>query len=200
LTVASIFCCWGAAKVDAGDDVSSLSAQGLKAYQGGDYQKALDLFQQVVIIIQNSLGASFESFFPKPPKGFTAGEIEDSSVAGVAGGASHRATSLICKYTRTSDNAVVTVSITNMPISVQAIRQSMQMFLDPQMKAMLANSPDAPSVEERDGWTLMTQPDGSVDAATEELMLSIQSNQVGKEVLAQFLGGVDLLGLAAAGK
>lgn len=188
----------------AGDDVTALADKAKQAYADGNYQEALDLFQQVVQKIQAMVSQSFERFMPKALAGWEAGEIESQSWSGTTGETAQHMTNLSCEYTREKDEAECTVNITNWPHLLAGYRQTAQMYK--QMGDMMNADPDTKiDVEETDGWVIIKiveVSDESVQIAAihDKLMVGIEFDQNEPDVADNYLKNIDLAGLAAAAK
>jgi hypothetical protein len=194
----------GAAAAFSQDDVLPLIDKGKKAVADGDYQTAVSLFQQVVQQLQTKLGGAMERFLPKPPSGWTAGEVEAQSWTGTSSEASHAMTNISREYRRESDDARCTINITNWPTMVQGLRQTVDMYKN--MQSMMRQDPEREiSFDEKDGWTIMRMVDkvsksSQMQAVSETYMVSVDLNRDDSAAVDAFLGGLDLAGLARGGR
>ena len=190
--------------VNAQDDITPLIDAGRKSVAAGDYQKALEQFQQVVQKIQAQLSASIEKFFPDAPGGWEAGEIDSQSWSGSTAEGTNSMTNITRRYTRSSDKARCNINMTNWPQMVQTFRQSLDTYK--QMQQIMQNNPDMDlSFEERDGWTLMkiVQKDSKnvqINAVHDKLIISIELNRPEPDVADQFVRALDLAGISKAVK
>jgi len=203
--LAGLFLVWSfTGLAAAGDEVTDLADKAKQAYAAGNYQEALDLFQQVVQRIQAMVSQSFERFMPKAQAGWEAGEIESQSWSGTTGETSQHMTNLSCEYTREKDEAECTVNIANWPHLIQGYRQTAQMYK--QMGDMLNADPDTKiSVEETDGWVIIkvvevADENVQVTAVHDDLMVNIEFDRNEPDVAASYLKSIDLAGLVAAAK
>jgi len=184
----------------AGDDVTPLVEKGRKAYADGDYQAALEYFQQVVQMIQAGLSESFEGYFPEALSGWTADEIKSQSWTGTTEDGAHSMTNLTREYRREDGGVQCTIALTNWPQVVQGMRQSLTMYK--QMGAMMNQDPDKEvSVEEKDGWTILIMveiEDNSTQimAVSDKLMLNIDLNSKESKIAREYLGKMDLKALS----
>ena len=153
--LAGLFLVWSfTGLAAAGDEVTDLADKAKQTYAAGNYQEALDLFQQVVQKIQAMVSQSFERFIPKALAGWEVGEIESQSWSGTTGETSQHMTNLSCEYTREKDEAECTLNITNWPHLIQGYRQTAQMYK--QMGDMLNADPNTKiTMEEKDGWMIL---------------------------------------------
>jgi len=194
----------GAAGAFSQDDVLPLIDKGKKAVADGDYQTAVGLFQQVVQRLQTKLSGAMERFMPKPPAGWEAGEVETQSWTGTSNEESHAMTNISREYRRASDEARCTINITNWPTIVQGLRQTVDMYKN--MQSMMQQDPDTEfSFEEKDGWSIMRMIDkasksSQVQAVSDTYMVSVDLDRDDSAALDAFLGGLDLAGLARAGR
>jgi hypothetical protein len=185
-------------------DMSSLIDKGQKAISNGEYQAALELFQQVVQELQSRLSASIEQFLPGALSGWEAGEIESQSWAGASQEGTHNMTNLTRVYTRKSDGASCRINITNWPMMIQGLKQSLTMYK--QMPQLLTADPDKQmSIEEKNDWLLMTMLDKSsqdaqVNAIHDNFLVTIEFNQPDLAPAEQYLKSMDLAGLSKSGQ
>ncbi|UCH85194.1 MAG: hypothetical protein JSW50_05760 [Candidatus Latescibacterota bacterium] len=200
LTIALL---WSTAGPALGDDeVTDLAEKARKAYAAGDYQEALNLYQQIVQHIQAMVSASLERFMPQAPAGWEAAEIESQSWTGSTDETSQRMTNLTREYTRESDEAECTVVIANWPQMIQGYRQTIQMF--EQMGDMMNADPDTKVTKTtKDGWDILKiveVSDGAVQlsAVHDQIIVHIELDRNEPGVADTFLNSIDLPGLLAA--
>ncbi|UCG53394.1 MAG: hypothetical protein JSW58_07530 [Candidatus Latescibacterota bacterium] len=202
--VVSMLLCVAVSATAADDDITALVDSGRTALAEGNYQEALDLFQQVVQKIQAMVSQSFEQFLPGALTGWTAGEIESQSWAGTTGEGSHRMTHLTREYTREKDDARCTINITNWPHLVQGFQQSMQAYK--QMEQLMSADPRMQvEVDSKDEWTILKVVDSTektvqLSAVHKKLMVSIEVDKEEVAVAEEYLGKINLTGLAGAAK
>ena len=190
--------------ISAQEDMSSLVDKGQQAIKSGEYQTALELFQQVVQQLQSKLSASIEKFFPGALSGWEAGEIESQSWAGVTEEGTQNMTNLTRVYTRKSDGARCQINITNWPMMVQGLKQSLQVYK--QMPQLLTADPDKQmSFEEKNGWMLMKMldkksKDAQVNAIHDHFMVNVEFNKPELAPAEQYVKSMDLTGLSKSGQ
>lgn len=188
----------------AQEDMSSLIDKGQQAVKSGEYQTALELFQKVVQQLQSKLSASIEKFFPGALSGWEAGEIESQSWAGVTEEGTHNMTNLTRVYTRKSDGARCRINITNWPMMVQGLKQSLQVYK--QMPQLLTADPDKQmSFEGKNGWMLMKMldeksKDVQVNAIHDHFMVNVEFNKPELAPAEQYVKSMDLTGLSKSGQ
>ncbi len=188
----------------AQEDMSSLIDKGQQAVKSGEYQTALELFQKVVQQLQSKLSASIEKFFPGALSGWEAGEIESQSWAGVTEEGTHNMTNLTRVYTRKSDGARCRINITNWPMMVQGLKQSLQVYK--QMPQLLTADPDKQmSFEGKNGWMLMKMLDKKskevqVNAIHDHFMVNVEFNKPELAPAEQYVKSMDLTGLSKSGQ
>lgn len=193
-----------ASSVTAQDDINTLIEEGRKSVDAGNYQKAIEQFQAVVQKLQDQLGGAIERYFPDPPPGWEAGEIESQSWAGGTAEGSHNMLNITREYTRQSDNTRCTVTMTNWPQMVQAFQQSLQTYK--QMQQVMRNNPDVDlTFEERDDWTVMKivekqSQNVQVTAVHDRLIVSVALEGAGGGAADPFVNSIDFKGIAASVK
>jgi hypothetical protein len=185
--------------------VPALIDQAKAAYAAGDHQTALDALQKATAAIQAKVAVSLEGFIPEPPGGWKAEPVESQSASYTAGTETIRVNTIKRTYTREADACEVTVTITNMPEQVKAMREVMRTYKDPQLQALAKLDPNQTlRIEEKDGWTLLTkvEKDGKAEitAATDSLLLQLECSLADEKPLREILGKLNLKGLAAAGQ
>jgi hypothetical protein len=191
-----------ASSVTAQDDINKLIDAGRKSVDAGDYQKAIEQFQTVVQKLQDRLGGAIERYFPDPPPGWEAGEIESQSWAGGTAEGSHNMLNITREYTRQSDNTRCTVTMTNWPQMVQAFQQSLQSYR--QMQQVMQGNPDVDlTFEERDGWTVMKIVEKQsrsvqVTAVHDRLIVSVALDGSDGGAADPFVNSIDFKSIAAS--
>lgn len=185
----------------AQDDITPLVDEGRKALAAGDYQKALEYFQQVVQKIQAQVSQSFEKFMPDALSGWEAGEIESQSWAGTTDEVTHNMSHITREYTRKEDGTQCTITLSNWPQMVEGIRQSVSMYK--QMARMTQSDPETQvSVEEKDEWVLLKIVEvgetATVTAVGDKQMVSIEVDRDDMSIADAYLGKIDLKGLEQA--
>jgi len=190
--------------VSAQEDMSSLIDKGQKAVKNGEYQSALELFQQVVQQLQSKLSASIETFFPDALSGWEAGEIESQSWAGATEEGTHNMANLTREYTRKADGARCQISVTNWPMMIQGLKQSLQIYK--QMPQLLTADPDKQmSFEEKDSWVLVKlldkkSKDVQINAIHDHFIVNVEFNKPELAPAEQYIKAMDLISLGKSGQ
>lgn len=183
----------------AQQDLKPLVKQGERAIDAGNYQEALDYFQQVVQQLQNLVGAAFESFMPKALSGWEAGELNRQSWAGTSEEYTGNTTNITQTFTRKSDGKTIQINLTNWPHLLQGLKQSADAYK--QMSSMMANNPEMTlTFEERGDWTVMRVVENergrtTLNAFSESAMISIEADYPDAKEADDYLSAIDLAGV-----
>ena len=189
-------------------DVESLVQKGLKAYKDGKAQDAIKALQDAIAIIQKSQEKGLAAFFPKPPAGWEAGEIESGSgaisSAGASGSMSY--THLSRRYTHKADKGEekleVTVSMTNSPQLIEPQKAMVETYRKPEIMKAMNMGPTKFTLIDKDGWigwkTVDKDSRTQIIALSGGCMLEVSSNKADEKGVDLLFGAIDLKGLAAA--
>ena len=183
----------------AQDDLKPLVRKGESAIISGDYQSALDYFQQVVQKLQDLVGAAFEQYMPKVLPGWEAGELERNSWAGTTQDFSGNMVNLTQEFKRTSDGKVCEVNLLNWPQTVNSMRKSFEMYK--QMGDMLNADPNVNiTIKDQGTWTIVRVVEKEADrtqvqAICENALITIAINYANAPEADQILQGMDLAGI-----
>jgi hypothetical protein len=185
------------------EQVQAVVSKALDAYKEGRTQEAISQLQQAIAIMQQSQQTGMASFFPKPPDGFEAGQVDSQSATFGSGKQAGSYTHVSRVYTRKSDDLTVTVSLTDSPELIQAQKMVAEQFKNPSAVAAMNQNPDVViKTLQGDGWfgwmTVNKKSDAQVTAFCNGCVLSINVNKPDQQVVEIFWQGINLKGLAAA--
>ena len=189
-----------AATLAGADEVDDLIKQGQKAYASGNYRETVDLFQQVVEKVQARMGAEIGKFFPQPMKGWSAGEIENSSWSGSSGGESQSFVNSSRTYVRAADGMEISLLFCNWPAIVQGARAGMEVYSNPMMAQMLKQQGIEFKSEEKEGWQVLSIANAQSDevqimAFSDQFMIQVQTKAGAADTAQAHFAKIDLAGL-----
>ncbi|MBT8041778.1 MAG: hypothetical protein HKP10_07910 [Kiritimatiellales bacterium] len=185
------------------DEMNTLIDEGEKAYAARDYQKAVDIFQQVVQRLQLRIGEAIERFFPDAHKGWTAGAVENTNWSGSSGEQSHSFVNSTRVYTRKADGVEITVQFCNWPMIMQGAKAGMAAYSNPMMAQMLKLQGIEFKSDEKAGWIVMSIVDSKSDstqinAFSDRAMILVQTQASAADAASNYFGEIDLEGLDTA--
>lgn len=189
---------WAADK-DAAKDSAAVEAavqKGLKEYKDGKVQDAITSLQEAIQLIQKSTSKGLGSYFPKPPAGWEAGEIESNSIAG--GGKDGLTLTQVTRTYRKGDDLSVTITLCTSPQMVEGQKAMLDAFKNPAMQASLLG--EGIKLFDKDGWSGWTKAPKDSDAALTAFckgcLLTITVNKADEKILQQFIGLMDFKAMA----
>ncbi len=200
--MAAICILLGAATARA-DEVTKLVGEGEKAYAAKDYQKAMDIFQQVVQHLQARIGETIGRYFPAVQNGWTASPVDNANWSGSAGAQSHSFVNSSRVYTRKADEIEVTIQFCNWPMIMQGAKAGMAAYSNPIMAQMLKVQGIEFSSEEKAGWMIMKIVDKKSDSAqinafSDQAMILIETQANAADAALKYFEAIDLEGLDGA--
>lgn len=191
----------GSPDPDTVKTVQDLTGNGAKEFSAGNSNKAVDLLQQAISLIQKSMTTSLVNFLPNPPAGWDAGKVEEGAMATNVQG-NIQGYHVSRKYTKKEDKTRVKVEINGSEIFVQGMKERWK-STTPELLKILNRSPDVQTrIVERDTWKgFVTQRKGKRAEAALFVaggLLTVEVTPDREEILDQFIGMIDLAGLAKA--
>jgi len=176
--------------------------KGLAAHRANQPQEAIAQLQQAVLLLQKSVEKNLAAFLPKPREGWTADDPEVQSGVWGSGEQSFQITTATRNYSREEDGRSVEIVLTNSPQMVDAQKQLITTFANPQMAAMLGADPDRKlETFKEDGWDgmLTVEKDGEaqITAVTGNVLLTIRVDAPDEDLVREFWKALDRKALAS---
>ncbi len=205
---AGVLCAQEAKKTPAPppDAVETLIQKALQDYKAGQTRDAIAALQKAINQMQASVQKGLASFFPAPPAGWEADEIDAQSGNWGGEGQTVSWTLASREYRRKDSSTTVSVQFTDSPELVQPQKEMAEMYANPEMlKAMNSNPNMKFEPVKRDGWVGWTLTDKEAKtvqttAMQGGILLMAQVTDGDAGVMKAFLDAIDLKGLAEQAK
>ncbi|MGQ0613245.1 MAG: hypothetical protein ACT4PV_05850 [Planctomycetaceae bacterium] len=171
------------------------------AIVAGKQQDAVPYLQEAIRFIQEAALKGITAFLPKRDKPWVMGEIESNTGTWGSGKEAYQWSQTSRTYERDEQRVVVTISTS--PQLIEAQRAGLEMFRNPQMRAMLQQDEER-TVEfiDADGWfgMLTTEREGgsSMIVLHKKVMVNLELATGSATLAREFWESIDRRGLAAA--
>jgi len=194
-----------ASRPAAGEGFEPLLVRAIQAEKTGQTGEALLLLQRAIGLLQTRLQEAMKATLPKPAEGWTATAPKCESIHMAMGEQEQPMyfTQVARTYRRTKDKLSVKLTVTNMPLMVEAQEQAFKQYQDPELLKMMNASPElAIKLVQREGWKgFVTTHKGQktdLHAFVAGCLVSIESSKDDEQAVSTLFEGIDLATLAKA--